>query len=275
MSDILRDCERKVAEAEVPQALSGKAVAASRLAGPLGRFARPKSEPAPAPANASFETSTPVVRKSQLKKRRIALRPNRLRSSSQRTADKRRKQTAEQKAEDKNRFQRPEQKEKERKRKARPEDVEADRKRQQRYRAARKGGGRAHIQRASANRQHETTHPRGTWQEAAATIAGEEGAPSLKVLPPSYVGLNDKTCLWHIGQMYGFLHEVRWCTCVRCWLAWCHAPLDYAFDKVPSETGQERQWFQQSHSKILCGDASTKTLDRWMLDYDGEARPIR
>ncbi len=44
--------------------------------------------------------------------------------------------------------------------------------------------------------------------------APEERAPDLKVMPPSYVGLNDKTCLRHIGQMHGFLHEVRWCTCV-------------------------------------------------------------
>ncbi len=192
------------------------------------------------------------------------MRPNRLRSFSQREADKRRKETAEQRATDKERRARPGDLAADRLRKTAPGIREADRKRKER-RAAKKAGGRAHIERASANRQHETTHRGGTWQEAAATIAKveraegeheeeadraeeeheeeapEERAPDLKVMPPSYVGLNDETCLRHIGQMYGFLHEVRWCTCVCCWRAWCHAPLDYAFDKVPSKTGQERQ----------------------------------
>ena len=85
-------------------------------------------------------------------------------------------------------------------------------------------------------------------------------------MPPSYVGLNDEDSLRHIGEMYKFLEEVTWCTCVCCWRAWYHAPLRFNFDTVITKTNDERQWFQPNRSKIMKCDA--KNIDKWMLDYD-------
>ena len=258
-ADILEDCRRVLAEkhSEVQQEAALKSLFAHGL--------RKRLEPLPFPEQAP--------RKSQRKELRIALCPNRLRPLSEKQADRLRKRGAEQRAKDNKRLATADELAKDRKRKTDPEYRERHRQRQSRRTAAEKRTQRAHVQRASANRRQETVHKGGTWQDAAARIAAAEGrSPDTgpKVMPPSYVGLNDQTSLRHIGQMYGFLNDVKWCTCVCCWRAWCHAPLGYTFDDVPSKTGQDHPWFQPSRSKILKCDQYTKSIDRWMLDCDEE-----
>ena len=106
---------------------------------------RKRLEPLPFPEQAP--------RKSQRKELRIALRPNRSRSLSEKQARRLRMGGAEQRAKDKERLATADELAKARKRMADPELRERDRQRTSRRTAAEKRAQRAHVQRASANRR--------------------------------------------------------------------------------------------------------------------------
>ena len=167
----------------------------------------------------------------------------------------------------------PQVKEKDRLRKRDPEVKAKDRLRKRRKatrEACKKRAALAGTRRAHANRKQEAVCPGGTWRAAANVIAEAEGRlpGGPEVLPPSYVGLNNPDSLRHIFQMYEFLNEPEWCTCVCCWRAWYHANLKSdQFEKILTKTGYEREWFQPHRSKILKCETA-KHIDKWMLDYD-------
>ena len=117
--------------------------------------------------------------------------------------------------------------------------------------ASAKKRARAHIERVYANRLQETVAQGGTWKQAAQKLAEAEGKavndyPSI--LPPSFMGLHDAQSLQRISEMYSFLHETKWCTCVGCWRAWYHVPEDFSFGAVPTKAGGDKPWYQPSRS---------------------------
>ena len=100
-----------------------------------------------------------------------------------------------------------------------------------------------------------------------ADAEGRSPDDASSLMPPAYVGLHDRTSLRHIGQMYGFFNQTKWCTCVCCWRAWYHAPLHYAFDEVNTKNKGHRPWFLPAKSKILKCE-TTRHIDRWTLDFN-------
>ena len=118
-------------------------------------------------------------------------------------------------------------------------------------RAAKKKSDRARVEKIYVNRIAETVREGGTWQQASQAMADIEGRGSEElpsIMPPSFVGLHERTSLQHISEMYDFFKQTKWCTCVGCWRAWYRTPYHYAFDQVPTKTGAYKPWFKPERS---------------------------
>ena len=107
------------------------------------------------------------------------------------------------------------------------------------------------IQYARAARENEVVAEGGSWQQAARAVAVSDGSAALPIMPPSFAGLNDAQCLNDISQMYGFLQDTAWHTCVVCWRAWYVVNMDFPFRKADSRNHQRQQWFHPRRSVVL------------------------
>ena len=165
-----------------------------------------------------------------------------------------------------------------RKRKATPKELEkATARMAESYKGVQKKF-RERFQYARADREREASvvdglglaSPIGTWQEAARIIAEAEGQQSLQAMPPSFAILNDEQCLRQIGQMYAFLDDVRWSTCVVCWRAWYNPNVRYDFEKTISKSGEVSKWFNPYESVVL--GCQRQGLRQWRMQADGNQR---
>ena len=176
----------------------------------------------------------------------------------------------ERKEADKRRLGTEEEKRKTRLRKAGPDALASHRDWHARRMASSKKRARAHIERVYANRLRDTVAQGGTWKQAAQQLAEAEGKavndyPSI--MPPSFMGLHDAQSLRHISEMYSFLHEAKWCTCVGCWRAWYHVSEDFCFSAVETKAGFEKPWYQPSQSTSF----RTRAVLKHIALFDGSA----
>ena len=98
-----------------------------------------------------------------------------------------------------------------------------------------------------------------------------EGHESLNSMPPAFVALNNQRCLRHIGQMYSFLEDVSWSTCVVCWRAWYEPNLRFSFDRSLSKSGELSAWFNPYQSSML--GFPRKQIDQWALWRADKSQP--
>ena len=114
---------------------------------------------------------------------------------------------------------------------------------------------KSRIQFARASRVPEVSNKEGTWTVAASRIAEADGSTCLESMPPSYCALNDPTCLQVVSDMYGFLDNVIWSTCVVCWRAWFTVPSDFNFQETvrPGSASHQARvpWFEPASSVTL------------------------
>ena len=136
---------------------------------------------------------------------------------------------------------------------------------------AKEAAGKSRIQFARASRLSHVSTAEGTWTVAASRIAEADGSTCLPSMPPSYCALNDPDCLQVIGDMYGFLDNVVWSTCVVCWRAWFSTPLDFTFQETlrPGSASHAAggPWFDPSSSVTLRA-TQKKRVNRWLLEFD-------
>ena len=130
---------------------------------------------------------------------------------------------------------------------------------------------KSRIQFARASRILEVSHEGGTWTVAASRIAKAESSTCLPSMPPSYCALNDPACLQVISEMYSFLHNVVWSTCVVCWRAWFSAPSNFNFQETLRPGSASHQggvpWFDPASSVTLQA-TQRKRVNHWVLDFD-------
>ena len=205
--------------------------------------------------------------------------------------DRERKAKPEAVEEARKRMAQPEALEEDRKRKAKPDALKAARKRMATPKEVEKAAARmaetykgvkkkfaSRLQYARADREREgavvdgpgLATAIGSWQEASQIIAEAEGQQSLEAMPPSFAILNDEQCLQQVGEMYAFLEDVHWSTCVVCWRAWYNPNLRYDFEKTATKSGEVSKWFNPFHSVVLGCDR--KCIDQWVMHADGNQR---
>ena len=137
--------------------------------------------------------------------------------------------------------------------------------------AGRRGKHCQRIQYARAARENEVVAEGGSWQQAARAVAVSDGSAALPIMPPSFAGLNEAQCLNDISQMYGFLQDTAWHTCVVCWRAWYVVNMDFPFRKADSRNHQHQQWFHPRRSVVL-GAQETKNVNRWYIESSDDNR---
>ena len=82
---------------------------------------------------------------------------------------------------------------------------------------------------------------------------------------------NDPACLRVIGDMYGFLDNVIWSTCVVCWRAWFNVSSEFNSQKTVRPGSASHQadvpWFEPASSVTLRG-TQRKRVNRLALEFD-------
>ena len=133
------------------------------------------------------------------------------------------------------------------------------------------GEMKCRIQFARASRVPQTQCQGGTWALAAENIARAEQSSRLTTMPPSFCSLNDKVCLRKISEMYSFLEEARWATCVVCWRAWYNVPCDGNFQSAacpgPASRAAGAPWFNCKAS-VTQRRKERKQVNHWVLEFD-------
>ena len=136
---------------------------------------------------------------------------------------------------------------------------------------AKEAAVKSRIQFARASRIPAVSNEEGTWTVAASRIADADGSAPLQSMPPCYCALNDPACLHAVGNMYGFLHNTVWSTCVVCWRAWFSVPSDFDFHETLRPGSASHQagapWFEPSSSVTLRA-TQKKRVNRWVMEFD-------
>ena len=130
---------------------------------------------------------------------------------------------------------------------------------------------KSRIQFAKANRLSNGCEKEDTWASAAARISVADGSEVLQSMPPCYCALNDTVCLQAVGDMYGFLHKLTWCTCVVCWRAWFSIPSDFRFSESlrpgSASLRANAKWFDPL-SSVTLRSAQKKRVNHWIIEFD-------